>query len=380
MGSTTVWGPPGWGPAAAIPSVGGPAERVPSPTALVPLPSSSHQPNARTALPQPSPGKAPPATGQPGPARGSGRLSLTCPARRASCTATSTHSFQGSPPPPPAAAARPSSSSSSHGFIAAAALPGAGPGSAGGPAPRRAGCPGRTHRPAGAVTARPAAPRPAQRSGTERSARRRQLGRRAGCWAPTLGEPRGRRKVGRGGGYGGEQHWGRAETVGCVGRGCGGQREGCGGQHVPRRHRRGRAPPDMAPGPPGWGRGWGRSWDWGWGRGAPVSPGMRRSSRAPRPSDPSGAPLSLCPQGRLTKRGARLSVFPGLWGKNWRLASAMSGMKGKKCGKSDPGSRRASSGFKQQLFSAWEFKRVVRNTWPFLFFPCLRVSFWICQG
>lgn len=49
---------------------------------------------------------------------------------------------------------------------------------------------------------------------------------------------------------------------------------------------------------------------WRWDRQAGAGtllfpPGMRRSSRAPRPSGPSAVPLPPCPQGHLTERGCR---------------------------------------------------------------------------
>lgn len=154
----------------------------------------------------------------------------------------------------------------------------------------------------------------------------------------------------------GPRREGEMRRAGCAG---GMRRAGCGGQDAAHRyrhrhrHRHGRAlaaPPDMAPGPPGWG--------WGWD--APFSPrdGEQPLPQAERPLRGSAAPVSPGPCHRTG-----LSALPGLWGKSWRLASAISGMKGEKCGKSGLWSGKASSGFKvQQLVSAWEFTCVVRNT------------------
>lgn len=206
---------------AAEGSAGGPAERLPSPATLLLLllPSSTapaEQPHGlspkRAGRRMLQRGAARPARAPPRPRPSAGHrggaergAALTCPARSASCTATSTHSFQGSPPPP--AAALPSSSSSSHGFIAAEHGRGArGARLLAEERPRRRVAARRAHhrRPAGAprppLSLRAAAPpRRGERGGGGRrgAAAAAHQGGKAGCsaapggGAPALGEPRG---------------------------------------------------------------------------------------------------------------------------------------------------------------------------------------------
>lgn len=173
-------GPLGWSPAAAIPpavegSAGGPAERVPSPAAILPLPSSATSRAPARPFLRPRREKAPPAAGQPGPARsrsgGSGRLS---PARRGAPAAPPPPRTPSRdprrhrpPPPPPALPPPPPRTASSRRPRCPERRRGrGGPGSPPRSA-RRGGCPGRTHRPALSLRAS-AALRPAQRGGERR--------------------------------------------------------------------------------------------------------------------------------------------------------------------------------------------------------------------